>query len=522
MQTAYDLVRMAALRTPEQLALVDDRSDTQLTYRALIAEVDSIAAGLVDLGVTAGTRFATALPNLIEHCLLLLALQRIAAVPALLNFRLKADELLELLSQGRMQGAALLQDELLAERVTAGLPPRSLVLTVGGATATSVEFASCRGDASGLAVPKPDPEEPAFIFYTSGTTGLPKGVVLAHRTSEPRVVWLSTMMGLRSGPHIRSLGCSPLSHAIGFHGVFLATLAYNGTFFTMSSFDPASALDLIERHSITYLFSLPTLYSAMVSAPAYRPERVKSLQTVYWGGSPIEPALLEQLDREWPATLGHIYGTTETMCPLCNTNPVGEHDVLLPAYSSRVRVALEDDPETSAAPGEAGELLIDATTDATFSGYLFRPDVSADRVRNGWYHTGDAAVQDAAGRVRLAGRLDDLIRSGGESIQPDEVEHTLASHPDVSEAAVVGAPDPHWGQVVVACVVGKNGSLDTAELDRWCRESRLADFKRPRLYAFVDVLPRGPGGKLLRRALRDRVADARTGTEELDLQPVRH
>ncbi len=509
------------MRTPEQLALVDDRSDTQLTYRALLAEVDAIAAGLADLGVTAGTRFATALPNLIEHCLLLLALQRIAAVPALLNFRLKPDELVELLIQGQMQGAALLNDEIIVERVTAALPPKSPVLTIGGAAGASIEFSACRGDASVLAVPKPDPEEPAFVFYTSGTTGLPKGVVLSHRTSEPRVVWLSTMMGMRSGPHIRALGCSPLSHVIGFHGVFLATLAYSGTFFTMSSFDPASALDLIERHGITYLFSLPTLYSAMVSAPDYRPERMRSLQTVYWGGSPIERTLLEQLDREWPAKLGHIYGSTETMCALCNPNPVGEHDVLLPSYSSRTRVAPEGSPEANAAPGEAGELLVDATTDATFSGYLFRPDVTAERVRGGWYHTGDVAVMDEAGRVRLAGRLDDMIRSGGESIQPDEVEGTLSSHPEVREVGVVGATDPHWGQVVVACVVGGNGPIDTGELDRWCRKSRLADFKRPRLYAFIDTLPRGPGGKLLRRVLRDRVAAARAGTEELDLHPAR-
>ena len=139
-----------------------------------------------------------------------------------------------------------------------------------------------------LPVPRPDPGgSTAFIFYTSGTTGLPKGVVITHRTTEHRIVWLSTQAGLRHGTHNRTLGMVPISHAIGFYGTFLVTLAYNGTFYTMSAFNPVAANDLIERHKINYLFSVPTLYQAMVSAPNYRPERMASLELVLYGGAPI-------------------------------------------------------------------------------------------------------------------------------------------------------------------------------------------------------------------------------------------
>jgi 2-furoate---CoA ligase len=522
-KTAYDLVWIAGERTPNHLALVDDRTDRTLTYRQLLQEIDVVAAGLTARGVRAGSRIATILPNLFEHCIAILALQRLAAVPALMNARLQGAELAKLAAQSDIQGAIIRRDAALADAIAAVLPDQKMLLSVDGAIGPAGDFAACRGDTTTLpAAPKPDPEDIAFIFYTSGTTGLPKGVVITHRTTEHRIVWLSTQAGLRQGTHTRTLGMVPISHAIGFYGTFLVTLAYNGTFYTMSAFNPVAANDLIEQHKINYLFSVPTLYQAVVSAPNYKPERMASLGLVLYGGAPISPPLLDRIAREWPATVRHIYGTTEIMCALYNPEPVGRPVTLRPGYYSRVRIVLHGGSENDLVkPGEAGELIVDASADTFFSGYLNRPDATAEKLRNGWYFTGDVCVLREDGDVDLVGRVDDVIRSGGESVYPEEVEAVLATHPAIREAAVLGVPDSLWGEMVVACVVLNGAGIGWRDLDAHCRGSTLARYKKPRAYMTMDSLPRNAANKVLRTSLRESiVAEGEGASGKLQLVDV--
>jgi 2-furoate---CoA ligase len=522
MKTGFELVWIAGERTPHHLALVDDRTDRRLTYKELLAEVDVVAAGLAARGVRAGSRIATILPNLFEHCIVLLALQRLAAVPALMNARLSPVELAKVAAESEIQGAIIRNDAALADAIAAVLPPRGLLLSADGAIGPAEDFAACRGDATTLMpYSQPEPADVAFIFYTSGTTGLPKGVAIAQRTTEHRLVWLSTQAGLRHGTHTRTLGMVPISHAIGFYGTFLVTLAYNGTFYTMSAFNPAAANDLIERHRINYLFSVPTLYQAMVSAPNYKPERMTSLELVLYGGAPISPALLDRIDREWPATVRHIYGTTEIMCALYNPDPVGQPVRLRPGYYSRVRIVRPGGSENDLVkPGESGELIVDASADTFFSGYLNRPDATAEKLRNGWYFTGDVCVLREDGDVDLVGRIDDVIRSGGENVYPEEVEAVLASHPAIREAAVLGVPDPLWGEMVVACVVLNGAGTGWRDLDAHCRSSTLARFKKPRAYIMMESLPRNAANKVQRPILRNVVSEARQAGPGSKLQLV--
>jgi 2-furoate---CoA ligase len=244
----------------------------------------------------------------------------------------------------------------------------------------------------------------------------------------------------------------------------------------------------------------------MVSAPNYKPERMSSLDLVLYGGAPIMPALLDRIDREWPATVRHIYGTTEIMCALHNPEPVGRPVTLRPGYYSRVRIVSPGGNENDLVkPGETGELIVDASADTFFSEYLNRPDATAEKLRNGWYFTGDVCVLRDDGDVDLVGRVDDVIRSGGENIYPEEVEAVLATHPAIREAAVIGVPDPLWGEMVVACVALAAAGTRWQEFDAHCRASTLARYKKPRAYLTMDTLPRNAANKVLRQSLRETV-----------------
>ena len=516
MQTGYDLVWLAAERTPDRVALVDDRTERTLTYRELIREVDVIAAGLYERGVTAGCRVATALPNLFEHCLVLLALQRLAAVPALLNFRLPPDQLAALIVEGGMFGAVVQNDPALTEKMASALAADDgLLLIVGGDADT---FEQCRGDVAGLpSRPKPDPDDIAYIFYTSGTTGKPKGVLIAHRTTEHRIACLSPLAGLRYGEDLRALGASPLFHAIGFYCVFMVTLAYNGTYYAMSAFRPDAAVELIGEHRITFLFVVPTVLQAIPSAPNYDPARMESLKLVIHGGAPIAASLLARISDEWQeAELCHLYGTTETMIPFFNRSPKDNPTQFSVGYSHRARViAFGGVPSDLVAPGTSGELIIDATTDSIFAGYLGLPEVTAKKIRDGWYYTGDVCVRNADGTFALVGRVDDAIRSGAETVYPEEVEAVLAEHPGVREACVIGLPDDYWGEIVVACIVESRSGLAWESLDTHCRGSRLAAFKRPRAYIFVKAIPRNAANKIVRSLVRETAVVAVTTTNDI-------
>lgn len=514
MQTCYQLVWLAAERTPDRIAMVDDDAKRQLTYAQLISEIERVAAGLAERGITKGTRVATALPPLFDHGVLILALQRLGAVPALLNFRLTAEDLAALMEEGEIEAAVIQPGEELHAAVSAKVAGMILVMGDG--------YEYCRGDEATLgALPELAPNDPAFIFYTSGTTGLPKGVVMAQKTTEHRIIWLSTQAGLRHGGHLRTLGFMPLSHAIGFYGVFLVTLAMNGTYFVQSAFNPVTANDMIAAHEISYMFAVPQLYFALVSAPNYSPKKMRSMELALYGGAEIVPAILDRMDAEWGGVVRHIYGTTETMCSLYNPDPVGRHTRLRPGFYSRTRIiALDGGPDDRVAPGEEGELIVDATIDTIFTEYLNRPDATREKLRDGWYYTGDICLLHEDGDVDLIGRADDMIRSGGEHIHPSEVEPVLAAHAGITEAAVIGITDVKWGEMVVACILVGEGQADAAELDAHIRQSGLAGFKRPKAYVIFDNLPRNAAGKVLRRALRTMVEAARNGNNDLEFTEI--
>ena len=509
MQTIHDLVRLAAARQPDHVAIADDRTPRRLTYRQLLREVDAYAAGFAALGLGPGRIVATVLPNLFEHALVLLALHRLGAVPAMVNARLKPAEAAALVKQGGMAGAVTLPDEAMVQAIAAELPRGAPVVTVGKGPAGTHALEACRGNPDLIAPWKGvDPEGLALVLYTSGTTGLPKGVMVPHRATDTRVLYISTQCGMVHGTHNRVIGLMPLFHAVGFFGGLMTALAFDGTYYLCSVFDPVRAVEAIERDGITLVYGSPTHFHGLLSAPNFSPERMRSVQTVVYAGAAMPGPLIDRVAAAFPGRkLTNIYGTTEIMNGLYMPDPMGRPHQYRPGFWSNVRVGrIGGGVEDVAKVGEEGELLVDATADATFLGYLNRPDATAEKMLGGWYRTGDIAVRLENDDLEVRGRVDDMIITGAENVHPHEVEATLARHAGVAEVVVLGVPDERWGEIVVACVRPAAKRPAEEELDRFCRDSTLANYKRPRAYLFFDEIPRNAANKVLRRVLKEQAA----------------
>ena len=452
----------AAERDPGAEAVVGEGS--RLTYAGLRERAARIAAGLADRGVGPGDRVACVLANDPETVELYWACQWLGAVFVPLSFRVAKDDLDYCIADC---GAAVVVREPaeVRELVAADEHLGSLAL----------------GDAA-----------PSIQLYTSGTTGRPKGVPRSHAAE--RASGLSQIVQHGLEPGHRTLGVMPLYHTMGVHSM-LAAAAVGGCFVTQPTWEAEAALELVARERITALYLAPTLFYDLVHHPRLADADTSSVRTIAYAGAPMTSALVEKVaDTFAPEIFVNHYGSTEIY-----TFSVQRDQHAKPGCAGRAalnaRLRLDE-------PGE-GEILCHMSSDEAFSGYWNRPDADEKAIRDGWYHTGDVGRLDEDGDLWVVGRVDDMVISGGENIHPVEIEDVLAGAPGVREAAVIGVPDDRWGQRVVACVVADEG-VTAEELDAFCLSSqRLARFKRPREYRFVDELPKSPSGKILRRMLRE-------------------
>jgi 2-furoate---CoA ligase len=508
MQTVFELLRKAASRYPDAPAIVDVESGDELSYRALVIRVEATAAGFLALGWRAGDRLAVVSPNTVEACIAILGVHRAGMVPALMDPRLKPAEIAALIREGGMVGCMLTATSPMAEPLLAALGADIIAISLDGRLATALQLGDLAQ--SGRAPPplRPRPDAPAFIFYTSGTTGLPKGVVIPQRAAEPRVLFMATQAGQTFGRHNRVAGVMPLCHVVGFFAVFVLALAFNGVYFLFREFEPRNVLTAIARHRLTSLFATPTHLDALTAAMR-APDDLSSLDLVVFAGATVPDRVLHRLSHALPGQKVNIYGTTEAMNSLFMREPtIGTR--LQPGFYSEVRVVrIDGSVDDVLPPGVDGELIVSVDeNDAAFLDYLGRPDATRKKLENGWYRTSDAAVLLPDGDIEIKGRVDDMIISGGENIHPQQIEEFLLTHAKVRDVAVVGMSSERWGQVVVAFVVPSEPGLSASELDHFWKEGALADFKRPRAYHFLSALPRNAMGKLIRQSLAKRLTAA--------------
>jgi len=468
--TLPELFAERAARNPERPALISGA--TTITYGTLQARVWGIAAGLAQSDFGRGDVLGLWAPNTPEW--LGVALGAMAAGGAVTGVSpLAADR--ELIAQLIDSGASVLVTVPELEERARGAAPDAVRVTTPAALLR---------DGGLPAAPRPD--DLALLPYSSGTTGLPKGVMLTHVNLVASVRQVGSRVRLSERDVV--IAVAPFSHIMGFAVTGVVPLCSGATLVTMPRFDFEHLLELVARHRVTVLVVPPPVMRALATAPVRHD--LSSVELVLSGGAPLSAECHEAVAARLPhAAVGQGYGLTET--------------------SVGVAVA---DRDSGSVPGSVGRVLPDtelrivdgelwARGPQNTRGYLGRPDATAALIdRNGWLHTGDAGRVDADGNVWIVDRLKELIKVNGHQVAPAELEGLLATHPLVADAAVVGRPDPERGESPVALVVARD-EVDPEALMDWIGE-RVAPYKRVREVRFVDAIPRTPAGKILRRALR--------------------
>lgn len=484
-------------RDPAAPAIVD--GDLRLSYAEWALRVGAVAAGLRQLGLRPGDRLLTLLQNRWEAATLHWACQFAGVIVTPLNWRAKADEVEYGVTDAEVRGVAY--EDASAEAVQGSAAAMALPrIALEAAGAEDVAFEALAAGAGEL-TPRAMADDWSLMLYTSGTTSRPKGVPRRHRAERAAAVAHVAQNLYRHGE--RTLGVMPLYHTMGVRSL-LAMSLIGGCFVCLPRFEIEAALRLIERERITNLYLVPTLYHDMVGHRAFAAADVSSVRKLGFAGAPMTDRLLRRLTEAFrPELFVNHYGSSEIYTCTVNQDAARKPGSAgRSGLNQRIRVVRlgAASADELAAPGEEGEILASLLGDEAFEGYWRRPEATAKALRDGWYFTGDTGFFDGDGDLYVSGRTDDMIITGGENVSPVEVESCLSLHPAVSEVAVAGLPDERWGKIVAAFVTAAS-PVSEAELERHCRDSGLANFKRPRRFVFVDAIPKSPVGKLLRRKL---------------------
>jgi fatty-acyl-CoA synthase len=513
--TPMEFMRRTRRLHPQREAVVD--GDLRLTYEQFFDRCDRWSTALQRLGVKQGDRVAYIAPNVHQQLESFYAVPQIGAVLVPINFRLSTDDFAYIIEHS---GATL---------VCASAEYLEAVDSIRDQLSGVENFVALTGKRSGwldyetmLNAQAPDVKRPPIdesdlltINYTSGTTARPKGVMISHRNAYMNVV--GTLIHLRLGVGDRYLWTLPMFHANGWTFVWVVTAA-GATHICLPKPDPAAVFRLIREEHVSWLCAAPTVLISLANAPAEVRGDVPRGVHVVTAGAPPAAATIERLEGELGWEVTQVYGLTETSPFITVCAPLPEHATLSPEERATIKARqgvelitsgelLVVDTETGNEVPHDGQTIgeIVVRGNVVLEGYYNDPEATAKAMKDGWFHSGDAAVVHPDGYAEIRDRIKDVIISGGENISSVEVEGSLLRHPAVQEVAVVGLPHERWGEAPCAFVVLKPGMTASEDELRDFARARLAHFKVPQWFKFVEELPKTATGKIQKFVLRGRV-----------------
>ena len=501
-QNIGQLLTRRAYRDPELEAVYDAGNGKRFSYSQLNANSNRTANAFTDLGLGKGDAVGLLLLNSVEYLESFFAAAKTGLVVVPLNWRLVADELVFILNDAGVK-LLLFSDDFsevaseLRRRGTTGIT--HWIQVDGDSDSRITAYHDWTGRASDT---EPEPtaagDDLLFIMYTSGTTGLPKGVMQSHNT----LLWSLFTIATTSDFHYkdRYLNSLPMFH-VGALTPVISCVFVGNTLVIMRTFDPVVSWEIIHKEKITTTLMVPAMLQFMLAA--YKPGEcdIATLRWVMSGAAPVPVSLIEAY-AEMGIEVHQVYGLTATCGPACLISP----DDAIPRagstgkafYFTEVRVVDSDGKDCR--PGEPGEVLVKGPH--LMLGYWNQPEATAETIVDGWLHTGDVATMDGDGFVTIVDRLKDMLISGGENVYPAEIEQVLLANEKIADAGVIGIPSAKWGESPLAVIVRRDANLTSDSVIQYSRD-KLAPFKTVKAVEFVDEIPRNPSGKILKRALRE-------------------
>jgi long-chain acyl-CoA synthetase len=456
------------------------------TWSEFYDRVQRRAAFLREAGIEKGDRLAVWMLNSHDYLELYFAtaMAGIAIVPV--NTRWNAADVDFTLSDSEAMGLAV--DEHFACRI-GELKHAPRVLSKPEYSDAHVSF------------DEPDEEDLVGLFYTSGTTGGPKGVMLTHRNLWSNLLHVMTILGSR-GVYLHAV---PMFHAAGLTSIY-TNAALGSANVYLATFDPEAFLRLAETHRVVHTVLVPTMLNMILNHPSFEKYDLSSLRRIGYGASPMPEPLIELAMRKLPGVeFVQAYGMTETspaLTALGHEDHVGARIASAGRAIIGVEVRVVDPADRDVPVGESGEVVARGAN--VMKGYWKRPEITKEALRGGWMHTGDIGRFDEEGFLYILDRKKDMIKPGGENVYSPEVESMILGHPAVLEASVIGVPHEKWGEAIRAVVVCRpDHAIEEMELIAWCRE-RMTHFKCPTSVVVVDSLPKGGTGKIQKNVLRER------------------